>query len=151
VSTSDELVLDSELAAMSGLGAWVDALAVRHGLPEKMAFAAKLCLEEAVSNSIRHGYGGLPGSQVRVRFSGAGSGAAGAVFTVEDDAPPFNPLQQPELPAINPVTFEIGGQGIRLMRAFAASLDYEATATGNRLRIGFAQTQDVAPVEPASL
>jgi anti-sigma regulatory factor (Ser/Thr protein kinase) len=129
--SDDELLLGSDLDAMAGLADWVDGVGARHGFSAKMLFAAKLCLEESVSNSIRHGYSGVGGSQVRVWFD-----AAGRAFTVEDDAPRFNPLEQPELPAINPETFEIGGQGIRLMRAYAGSLEYEETPTGNRLRIG---------------
>jgi len=132
----DALVLDSDLAAMARLPEWVDSVAARHGLPEQTVFAARLCLEESVSNSIRHGYQGAPGSQVRICF--AGSTERGWVFTVEDDAPRFNPLEQPELPALRPDSPEIGGQGIRLMKAFATSLAYEETATGNRLRIGLA-------------
>ncbi len=136
---ADELAIDGDLSAMAGLTDWVDGVAARYGLAEKIQFAAKLCLEESVSNSIRHGYSAAGGGPVRVRFDEAGS--RGAVFTVEDDAPPFNPLEQPEMPAINPDTFEIGGQGIRLMRSFASWLEYEPTATGNRLRIGFAATE----------
>jgi len=133
---ADTLVLDSDLAAMARLPQWVDSLAVHHGLPEKTLFAARLCLEESVSNSIRHGYGGLSGSHVRISFSG--SAQQGWVFIVEDDAPRFNPLEQPELPAIGPDSLDIGGQGIRLMKAFATSLAWEETPTGNLLRIAFA-------------
>ncbi len=132
----DTLVLDSDLAAMASLPEWVDALAARHGLPDKVRFDARLCLEESISNSIRHGYGGIPGSPGRVSFAARAEG--GWTFTVEDDAPHFNPLDQPALPPISPDSLVIGGQGIRLMRAFSSSLAYEATPTGNRLLIGFA-------------
>jgi len=140
---ADSLVLDSDLAAMVRLPEWVDSVAARHGLPEKTLFAVRLCLEESVSNSIRHGYGGASGSQVRICFSGLTE--QGWVFAVEDDAPRFNPLEQPELPAISPESLAIGGQGIRLMKAFATSLAYEETATGNRLRIVFGPADTPAP------
>jgi len=145
-SGRDELVLGSELAAMAPLTAWVDKLAERHGFSRKVAFAARLCLEEAISNAIRHGYHEQAGSEVRVRFSGGEAGHA--VFTVDDDAPPFDPLAQAERPAIGPDAVELGGQGIRLMRAFAASLRYEATATGNRLRIEFAAPPQETSASP---
>lgn len=131
----ETLVLDSDLAAMSRLPEWVDAVALKHGLPEKTRFAAQLCLEESVSNSIRHGYRGLPGSEVRVSFEAQSPDRW--LFVVEDDAPLFNPLEQVSLPAISPESVLVGGQGIRLMRAFAASLDYRQTPTGNRLEIVF--------------
>jgi serine/threonine-protein kinase RsbW len=144
----DELVLGSDLAGMAKLHDWVHQVAVRHGLSPKVVFAARLCLEESISNAIRHGYSGQPGCEVRVRFSG--SSAEGAVFTIEDDAPCFDPLERAERPALNPHVFALGGHGIRLMRAFASSLRYEANPAGNRpgnrLRIEFAGT----PQEPSS-
>jgi serine/threonine-protein kinase RsbW len=140
--SADALVLDSDLAAMACLPEWVEAVAARHGLSEKARFAANLCLEEAVSNSIRHGYRGVRGSQVRVFFTGLTPHGWG--FTVEDDAPRFNPLEKDPLPAISLETLVIGGQGIRLMKAFATSFTYEQTPTGNRLHFAFAQTDDAA-------
>jgi anti-sigma regulatory factor (Ser/Thr protein kinase) len=146
----DELVLASSLAGMAPLSEWVDKVASQHGLSRQVAFAARLCLEESISNAIRHGYREQPGCEVRVRFSG--SGAEGAVFTVEDDAPCFDPLQQALRPAIHPHAFELGGHGIRLMRAFAGSLRYEANPAGNRagnrLRIEFAGTPQQASASP---
>jgi len=57
---------------------------------------------------------------------------------VEDDAPHFDPLHLPALPKIDDQSPDrLGGQGIRLMSGFADSLEYEPTATGNRLRLGF--------------
>jgi anti-sigma regulatory factor (Ser/Thr protein kinase) len=61
------------------------------------------------------------------------------VFTVEDDAAPFNPLEIAALPAVHQQDpGQIGGQGIRLLRGFSDMLEYEAKSSGNRLRIGFA-------------
>ena len=145
--TSETLLLDSDLASMSRLPEWVDAVALRHGLPEKTRFAAQLCLEESVSNSIRHGYRGLPGGQVRVSF--VGLTPQGWTFAVEDDAPPFNPLDQQALPPISPDLLAVGGQGIRLLRAFATELNYQQTVTGNRLQISF--SPPTASVELATL
>lgn len=135
VQSADTLVLDSDLASMAHLPGWVDAVGARHAIPEKTLFAAKLCLEEAVSNSIRHGYKAVGGKQVRVAVSTTETGWA---FTVEDDAPPFDPLHHPDMPAISLEPLIVGGQGIRLLKAFATSLVYTEIATGNRLQIAFA-------------
>jgi anti-sigma regulatory factor (Ser/Thr protein kinase) len=146
----DELVLASSLAGMAPLSEWVDKVASQHGLSRQVAFAARL-LAIAVADRVRDGlFETKPGREVRVRFSG--SGAEGAVFTVEDDAPCFDPLQQALRPAIHPHAFELGGHGIRLMRAFAGSLRYEANPAGNRagnrLRIEFAGTPQQASASP---
>jgi anti-sigma regulatory factor (Ser/Thr protein kinase) len=95
-----------------------------------------LCLEEALSNIIRHGYSGNPGHSIAVCFTSPREGYF--VFDIEDEAPPFNPVASPELPAMRSLEENrIGGQGIRLLRQFADALEYHATPTGNRLSIGF--------------
>jgi serine/threonine-protein kinase RsbW len=132
----EELVLDSELSEMNRLPSWVEAVGDRYGITDRVRFAMNLCLEEAVSNSIRHGYAGCAGQLVRVNFSEPRAGYF--VVEVEDDAPQFDPLHLPPLPKIDEQSPDrLGGQGIRLMSGFSDLLEYEATATGNRLRIGF--------------
>ena len=133
---ADTLVLDSDLAAMARLPEWVDSLAARHGIPEKTLFAARLCLEESVSNSIRHGYRGLSGSKVRIHFSRLTG--QGWVFTVEDDAPRFNPLEQPELPAISPDSARHRRTGHPPHEGVRHIPRLRRDPTGNRLRIAFA-------------
>jgi anti-sigma regulatory factor (Ser/Thr protein kinase) len=131
----DELVLESHLAEMNRLPPWVEAVGERFGITERVRFAINLCLEEAVSNVIRHGYANRAGL-VRVNFSEPRTNYF--VFEVEDDGPQFDPLHLPALPRVNEQSPDrLGGQGIRLMSGFSDLLEYEATATGNRLRIGF--------------
>jgi hypothetical protein len=82
------------------------------------------------------GNASLIGRSVIVRFTRPREGHF--VFVVEDEAPLFNPLDKPELPALNPrEEIRIGGQGIRLLRRFADALEYEPMPAGNRLRISF--------------
>jgi serine/threonine-protein kinase RsbW len=132
----DQLILGSQLADMERLPGWVEVLGERYGIGEQTKFAIHLCLEEAVSNVIRHGYSNSPGLEVMVNFSEPRKGYF--VFAVEDNSPHFNPLEQEELPKIGPGEPErIGGQGIRLIKSFADSLEYEEVEGGNRLRMGF--------------
>jgi anti-sigma regulatory factor (Ser/Thr protein kinase) len=54
------------------------------------------------------------------------------------EAPPFNPVISPELPAVSSLDeIRVGGHGIRLLRRFADALEYQTTPSGNRLSIGF--------------
>jgi anti-sigma regulatory factor (Ser/Thr protein kinase) len=131
-----QLVLGSQLSDMERLPVWVDSLAATYGIAENVKFAINLCLEEVVSNVIRHGYSGKQEQFVSVQCSSPRAGYL--VFTVEDDAAPFNPLERTTLPTIAEQDEEqIGGQGIRLLRGFAYTLEYEARPAGNRLHIGF--------------
>jgi len=105
-----------------------------------MQFAIELCLEEVVSNVIRHGYGGTEDSWVIVRFATLRAGDF--EFIVDDEAPRFNPLEAPEPKVINSdEEIRVGGQGIRLLRQFAKTVEYEETPKGNRLRMSFSPSQ----------
>jgi serine/threonine-protein kinase RsbW len=140
----DRIVLSSSLSEMRRVVAWVKALASQHEIVESVQFAINLCLEEALSNVIRHGYASQTGRSIAVRFTVSGEGYF--VFTIEDDAPPFNPLETPVLPELDEQgELRIGGNGIRLIRGFADTLEYEPTPTGNRLHFGFSNN-----VSPAS-
>lgn len=140
--TQDRIVLRSDLAEMSRIFPWVEALASQYKIVENTRFAINICLEEAVSNVIRHGYASQARRFLTVRFKISSEG--NLVFTVEDDAPPFNPLQAPALPLVDENgESRIGGHGIRLIRGFADRLEYEPTSMGNRLHIGFSKNVDL--------
>jgi anti-sigma regulatory factor (Ser/Thr protein kinase) len=134
----DRIVLESQLSELIRVSPWIEALAARFAIPENVVFAMNLCLEEALSNVIRHGHRGQGGSltiQLTVPHEGR------FMLIVDDDAPWFNPLEQEPPPAYAPDNpTQIGGQGIRLIRGFSDSLEYSATPTGNQLRIGFSST-----------
>jgi len=136
VEDLDELTLGSRLSELERLPGWIDAIAARFGFTENTRFAVQLCLEEAVSNVIRHGYANQDGQFLTVQCTEPHEGYV--VFTVEDNAAPFNPLESAALPAVGDQDpSDLGGQGIRLMRGFADTLEYEAKAGGNRLILGF--------------
>jgi serine/threonine-protein kinase RsbW len=145
--TQDHLALRSRLSDMVQLPVWIEGLAARYGIPANVQFAIDLCLEEALSNVIRHGYAGADDRSVIVRFTMPVPGYF--KFVIEDEAPRFNPLDAPELPALSPSEEgRAGGQGIRFLRHFANALEYEPTATGNRLSIGFS-TEKTSPLPDA--
>jgi serine/threonine-protein kinase RsbW len=135
-TTEERLTLQGRMSELTQVHPWIERLATKHTIPESSQFAMNLCLEEALSNVIRHGYSGKPDHSIAVRFASPSENYF--VFVVEDDAPPFNPVDSPELPALSSLDdVRVGGQGIRLLRQFADALDYEPTPTGNRLSIGF--------------
>ncbi len=140
----DRIILKGTLAETSRLSEWVQSLAARYCVDDELQFAIHLCLEEAVSNIIRHGYAPDSAEPVTIEFSRPREGLL--VFTVEDFAPPFNPLLAPEMPQVDAAGEPaIGGRGIRLLRAFAHTLEHERTAAGNRLRIGFTDARTQVP------
>ena len=129
----ERLFLRSKLSDIARLRAWIESLAWRHAIPENVEFAINLCLEEAVSNIILHGYDADSEGSVIVRFTMPRHDLF--VFLVEDDARHFNPLNVPTANLGSKA--RVGGQGIHFLRQFADELKYELTPTGNRLRIAF--------------
>ncbi len=136
-STAPEprLTLKGHLEDLVRVWPWVEELAAIYSIPADTKFAIQLCLEEALSNIVRHGYGSQPNQSITVECAPA---AAELVFTVEDHAPSFDPFAAVLRPAPTSIQeLEPGGQGIRLMQKFASRLEYQRLPDGNRLTLAF--------------
>mgnify|MGYP000892282332 CR=1 FL=1 len=83
-------------------------------------FAIKLCLEEALTNAVRHGNCGDISKSVKVRYCICES--ALEVF-VEDQGKGFRPEEVPD-PRSEENISRPGGRGLLLMRAYMDTLDY---------------------------
>jgi len=93
-----------------------------------------LCLEEVLSNIVRHGYGGESNHEIVIRYQTQRNGFF--TFVVEDDAPLFNPLAVPGPPVRHALEdISRGGQGIHLLKQSADAIAYEPLSNGNRLII----------------
>jgi serine/threonine-protein kinase RsbW len=137
-----KLRLGSRLADLAQVAPWVESLAAEHELPAELSFAVDLCLEEALSNVIRHGYNGQPDRPITIHCTilRPADGVGQLTVAIEDHAPHFNPLDTVQAEATSSQTLDElvpGGQGVRLLRKFAGSLKYEPLPDGNRLTIGF--------------
>ena len=142
-----QLVIRGVFSEIARIPSWIENLATRFSIPADLQNSINLCLEEVVSNVIRHGYCGEADRSVLVRFSNPRKNYF--VFTVEDEAPHFNPLIAPELSELNPrEDIRIGGQGIRLLRRFTNALEYEQMPNGNRLSMEFSADGSERPEKP---
>lgn len=133
--TEEQITLSSRLSEIARVPPWLDNLASRDGIPERTRFGMDLCLEEVLSNIIRHGYRGAPGHAILVTYENPRRDTFSLV--IEDEAPPFNPLRHNDRPVCSLDDVSEGGHGIHLVRQFANQVDYAPTATGNRLTISF--------------
>lgn len=133
------LTLRSQLADLALVWPWVDSLAVEHAIPADTHYAINLCLEEALSNIIRHGYAGQPNHAITIDFTPTEENWL--TFAVEDSAPHFTPAEPEDCEAaVRAASIEDvkpGGQGVPLMRRFAGTLRWEQLPKGNRLTMGF--------------
>jgi serine/threonine-protein kinase RsbW len=133
------LTLKSQLAELSRVWPWVDALAAEYNLPGETHFAINLCFEEALSNIICHGYRGQPDHSITIDFTSNGTSLT---FTIEDQAPPYAPAEPADSqPPASIEEYRPGGLGLQLMRRFAGTLRWEPLPHGNRLTIGFTVAQ----------
>ena len=140
----EALTLRSQMSEPTRIRPWIEHLAKRDAIPEETQFAINLCLEEALSNIMRHGYEGAPNREIAVRYSMPQTGVF--VFIIDDQALPFNPVTALEPPI--PVSLDdtsVGGQGLRLLKHFADTLKYEVAPGGNRLSISFRATSGMKP------
>ena len=135
-NSEENLVLGSQLSDITRVRGWIEQLARRHAIPENTQFAMNLCLEEALSNCVRHGYAGESGHAMTVRFTMPSE--VQFVLTVEDEAPHFDPLTVPYQSPLKPDgDILVGGQGLRLIREFADKVEYKPRPIGNRLTMVF--------------
>lgn len=132
----ESLTLEGKLSEIARVSPWINKLASAHAISSRTQFAMELCLEEVLSNIIRHGYAGASNRTVFIRYEMPRD--AFITLVVEDEAPPFNPLLVQAPPAPQSLeNLSAGGQGIRLLKQFANEVKYERKPSGNRLIISF--------------
>ena len=106
--------------------------AVSAALPDRsdLAFAANLCLEELITNTIKYGLQGRADHQIQVRMTRSDEWLE---ITIRDDAPRFDPfvaVPEPDL-ELGVVERPIGGLGIHLVRRMMDRAHAEWDGAGN--------------------
>jgi serine/threonine-protein kinase RsbW len=129
---------------ISAAAQWVGTIAAEQKFPEQLVFALQICLEELLTNVVRHGGATSSGSlsevptpplNVEISIS---AGARGVSMTIEDDGKPFDVVNAPAHRIDQPLDeVQPGGLGIQLIRNFASSIAYEQAGLGNRVIVEF--------------
>jgi anti-sigma regulatory factor (Ser/Thr protein kinase) len=103
-----------------------------HKLPADVVHAADLALEEHLTNLMSYGFPDNREHEIEVRLTLTSD----FVIEVEDDGPPFNPLQLPPVDTTVPLEQRpIGGLGIHLIRRFMDQIEYHSDGGKNVLRM----------------
>jgi anti-sigma regulatory factor (Ser/Thr protein kinase) len=106
--------------------------AVNAALPDRadLAFAANLCLEELVANTILHGLKGRADRLIHIRLS---LSEQWLEITIKDDAPPFDPFTQVPKPdlGLGVIDRPVGGLGIHLVKTMMDDARACYDGTGN--------------------
>jgi serine/threonine-protein kinase RsbW len=129
------LVLSSNLKELDRLSAFTRDFGRAERLDDTQIFTLQICLEEAVTNIIRHGGSEEDSSKhIWVTISAAPS----LVACLEDEGIPFDPTKVP--PPQQPASLEdapIGGLGVHLIHKLTAAMCYERVGERNRLTLTF--------------
>lgn len=111
---------------------------VRAGATERAIFQCELAFEELLTNVIHHAYAGrAPASQpIDVVAAIAPDKPDEIVIRVEDDGPPFDPVQAPDRPPPASIAeARVGGLGLRFIRASTTRFVYERVGNRNRVTV----------------
>lgn len=134
------LVLDSNVAELERLEAFISAFCDKEGVPEEISYQLQVALEELVLNAIK--YGGCEPAEGAIRLAIKKEGdEVSAVLS--DSGAGFNPLDMPP-PDLTKSVLErpVGGLGIHLVRHLIPSIRYERREGRNHLYL-------TKPVKPA--
>ena len=127
------------VADVTASAQWLDTITADQKLPEQLVFSLQLCLEELMSNIVRHGGVLSPGPEVKgpldVEIT-VTIESQSVSLTIEDNGTPFDVVNAPAHPINKPLDeIEPGGLGIQLIKNFASSLAYEQAGLGNRVTV----------------
>jgi serine/threonine-protein kinase RsbW len=125
--------IKNNLAEIEPLTESIVSYCKENGIDEAVCYEVRLALEEAISNTIKYGYGDQLMHTIYVRV---GLENQELLLEIEDDANEFNPLEAPA-PDLNlPVEQRpMGRLGIYLMCSIMDEVNYRRAGTKNILRM----------------
>jgi serine/threonine-protein kinase RsbW len=132
----DELIvhLANRLEEIERLSAAIEGFVAKHDLPDSIAFAFNLSLDELVTNVILYAFPDVQDHTIDIRLTLEG-GMLHAQLS--DDGRPFDPLSVPPPNLDAPIEERrIGGLGIHIVREMMDTLSYAREDGRNVLRLG---------------
>lgn len=133
-ATSLEIELMSDPCNLAGVRGQIREWAVDHGWSEHQIGEIVLALDEALSNVIRHGYGGQTGCRIVISVSEIQDPhlGQGAEIRVRDFGKQVDPTQicGRDLADVRP-----GGLGVHLIRSMTDSVEYHRAQGGGMLLV----------------
>jgi anti-sigma regulatory factor (Ser/Thr protein kinase) len=125
--------LTSSQAELPSLAEGIEAFALAHDLPPRVALELQVVLDEVIVNITRHGYQGETGRPIVVELK---LDPGLVTVRIEDEAGPFNPLLLPQ-PDLSPPPEErkSGGLGVYLVRKLMDEVEYERVGEKNCLTL----------------
>jgi serine phosphatase RsbU (regulator of sigma subunit)/anti-sigma regulatory factor (Ser/Thr protein kinase) len=129
--------LDQSLVGAAS--AWLQSLGAEFNFSHEDQYRIDMCFEELVTNVVNYSDSQFANQQVDLH---AMIEAQRATLTLIDPAAPFDPFTRaPPTVAKTLAEFQIGGQGVHLVREFSDARRYERRDDSNRLELVFNLSQ----------
>jgi anti-sigma regulatory factor (Ser/Thr protein kinase) len=129
----ETLVIDNRLDEFKRVEQWLAKVAEDWALSPSTTFAVDLVVNEAVTNTISHGYRDTSVHQIEITLTDAGDGVS---IEITDDAMPFDPFSLPPMAIGTDLeSASIGGRGIHLIKSYTDMRDYRFISGQNRLKL----------------
>lgn len=128
-----EMAITSDPVQLASVRDAGEALALRIGFSPQVAGRIALALDEALTNVIKHGYGGQRGRPINIRLDRIEQGGrTGIRVLIRDECAPVDPsvIKGRDLDDIRP-----GGLGVHLMRTIMDHVDYTPRERGMSLEM----------------
>ncbi|MBP0616493.1 ATP-binding protein [Jiella mangrovi] len=109
-------------------------------LAEEQLARFELAASEALTNIVRHAYGGKAGGEIDIELFEAPDHAVTLVLRDRGEAPPAGTFDLKNLPDVDEVdVFALpeGGWGVGLLHQCADEIGFQSDARGNRLTLRF--------------
>lgn len=123
-----------DLTDVARATAWVYQRVTDARLSDDVRYNIEVCVEEALANLILHGRVLNGGKDITVAFAALGGQAT---ITVADRCIPFDVTREPPPSLPTREDLRVGGQGLRLIRAFSTGLTYRTENGRNELTMRF--------------
>ena len=132
-----ELTLTPELTQLELLDSALEKTARENRFSEELAHGIRLCAHEVFTNIVTHGFDeeNYPATPVEIKIIVEDSTVK---LRFLDRGRAYNPVHQPDPAAPDSVEdAEIGGLGVKLVKAFSSGIAYSRESENNRLEIEF--------------
>jgi serine/threonine-protein kinase RsbW len=140
-----ERTFKANVSDIASAASWIESIAASAEFTDAQAFSIQVCIEELMSNIVRHGEGhsgshfSWPSGSDHLTIAIAIDADADRIMvTVEDNARPFDLGKAVAKKIDQPLDqLEPGGLGIHLVKSFSSTMEYQRTEDGNRVTVEF--------------
>jgi len=134
-----ELAIDSDLTQVSLAAVAIHRVCLYLGLNDARAGEVELCVAEAVTNSIRHAYHGIPGNRVTIALAASSDRLlievcdTGSAMPLESQQRLERSLRTPEVQMCDRTSIPEGGRGLHIIRELMDEVSYTSKHQLNHL------------------